>query len=137
MSRFLFTRGLWLIFLELGPLRCLGWQFNFDYHLMLLNVLWGLGWAMIVLSVLVYLRPSWVTAFGVVMIASHNLLDSVRSSNPLWSILHSPNVILATPQHIVFVAYVLIPWVGVTAVGYGLGQIFGWPSDRRKAFLLR
>lgn len=137
LSRFLFTRGLWLIFLELGPLRCLGWQFNFDYHLMLLNVLWGLGWAMIVLSGLVYLRPSWVTAFGVVMIASHNLLDSVRSSNPLWSILHSPNVILATPQHIVFVAYVLIPWVGVTAVGYGLGQIYGWPSDRRKAFLLR
>ncbi len=30
LSRFLLTRGLWLIFLELVVLRCLVWQFNFD-----------------------------------------------------------------------------------------------------------
>src|SRR5437868_12250708 len=50
LSKFLFTRGLWLIFLELTVFRCLGFQFNFDYHVTLLNVLWALGWAMIVLS---------------------------------------------------------------------------------------
>ena len=99
--------------------------------------LWALGWAMIVLSALVYLRPAWVTAFGVVMIASHNLLDSIQSNNPLWTILHSPNVILATPQHLVLVAYALIPWVGVTAAGYGLGQVYGWTPERRQAFLWR
>jgi uncharacterized membrane protein len=89
-----------------------------------------------VLSVLVYL-PTWVvTAFGVVMIATHNLLDSVESSNPLWSILHSPNIIMNHPGRIIFVTYALIPWVGVTAAGYGLGQIYRWPSERRKAFLL-
>jgi uncharacterized membrane protein len=137
LSRFLFTRGLWLIFLELGPLRCLGWQFNFDYHVTILNVIWALGWAMIVLSGLVYLRPAWVTAFGVVMIAGHNLLDPIQSTNPLWTILHSLNVLVATPQHKVYIAYVLIPWVGVTAVGYGLGQIYTWTPDRRKKFLLR
>jgi uncharacterized membrane protein len=50
LSWFLFTRGLWLIVLEVpGLTRCLGWQFNFDYHVMILNVLWALGWAMIVL----------------------------------------------------------------------------------------
>jgi uncharacterized membrane protein len=37
----------------------------------------------------------------------------------------------------VFVAYPLIPWIGVTAAGYGLGQVYSWPSARRKAFLLR
>ena len=36
-----------------------------------------------------------------------------------------------------FVAYPLIPWIGVTAVGYGLGQIYRWDADRRRAFLLR
>jgi uncharacterized membrane protein len=92
---------------------------------------------MIVLSMLVHLTPSVVTAFGVVMIATHNLFDSIKSANPLWSILHSPNVILATPGHIVFVAYPLIPWVGVTAVGYGLGQIYAWEPARRQAFLQR
>jgi uncharacterized membrane protein len=136
LSRFLFTRGLWLIFLELTVTRCLGWQFNFDYHVTMLIVLWALGWAMIVLSILVYLPASVVTAFGVVMIATHNLLDSVDSSNPFWSILHSPNVIVNQPGRVVRVIYVLIPWIGVTAAGYGLGQIYSRPSTRRKAFLL-
>ncbi len=137
LSKFLFTRGLWLIFLELTLFRCLGLQFNFDYHLTLLDVLWALGWAMIVLSALVHLPTPLVTALGVVMIAGHNLLDPIRSSNPVWSILHSLNFIVANPQHSVFVAYTLIPWVGVTAVGYGLGQIYAWASNRRRAFLLR
>jgi uncharacterized membrane protein len=137
LSRFLFTRGLWLIFLEVVVVRCLGWQFNFDYHLTILNVLWALGWAMITLSVLVYLPASVVAAFGVVMIAAHNLLDSVDFASPLWTILHSPGLLVSHPGHFVFVAYALIPWVGVTAVGYGLGQIYSWPSERRKPFLLR
>jgi uncharacterized membrane protein len=136
LSQFLFTRGLWLIVLELTVTRCLGWQFNLDYQVVMLIVLWALGWAMIVLSVLVYLPASIVTTFGVVMIATHNLFDSVQSSNPLWSILHSPNFIVNHPGRVVFVGYPLIPWIGVTAAGYGLGQIYSWPPERRKAFLL-
>lgn len=132
----MFTRGLWLIFLELTLFRCFGLQFNFDYHLTLLNVLWALGWAMIVLSVLVHLPVSLTTAFGLVMIAGHNLLDRIQSSNAVWSTLHSPNFILTNPQHSVFVIYPLIPWVGVTAVGYGLGQVYAWTSESRRTFLL-
>ena len=49
LSRFLFTRGLWLIFVELVPLRCLGWQFNFDYRVTMIFVLGALGGSMIVL----------------------------------------------------------------------------------------
>jgi len=137
LARFLFTRGWWLIFLELLVVRCLGWQFNFDYHLTLLIVLWALGWSMIVLAALSYLPVPWVTAFGVGMIAGHNLLDGVQSSNPLWSMLHSPNLVWANSQHSIFVLYPLIPWLGVTAAGYGLGQIYRWPAERRRAFLLR
>jgi uncharacterized membrane protein len=137
LSRFLFTRGLWLIFLELVVTRDFGWQFNFDYHVVPLIVLWALGWAMIVLSALVYLPASVVTGFGVVMIATHNLLDSVESTNPLWTILHSPGFLFSSPKHTVLVPYVLIPWVGVTAAGYGLGQIYEWSTSRRRTFLLR
>jgi uncharacterized membrane protein len=137
LSRFLLTRGLWLIFLDLVVFRCLAVQFNFDYHVTIITVLWALGWAMIVLSALVHLRTSIVATIGVVMIAMHNLFDSVRSANPLWSVLHSPNIIFSKPGHIVFVAYPLIPWVGVTALGYCLGQIYAWTPDRRRIFLLR
>jgi uncharacterized membrane protein len=142
LSRFLFTRGLWLIFVEVVLLRCFGWQFNFDYRVTMLTVLWALGWAMIVLSALVHLPPRVVAALGALMIVTHNLLDSVRASTfgvlaPLWSVLHAPAVIYADGRHIVFVAYALIPWVGVTALGYGLGQIYRWEPVRRRALLLR
>jgi uncharacterized membrane protein len=136
LSRFLLTRGLWLIFLELVVTRGFGFQFNFDYHVIMLFILWALGWAMIVLSALVYLPPSVVTAFGLVMIATHNLFDKVQSTNWFWSILHVPNVLVSTPRVTVFEVYPLIPWIGVTAVGYGLGQVYRWPGDRRKSFLL-
>ena len=142
LSRFLLTRGLWLIFLEIVVVRCFGWQFNFDYRLMLLNVLWALGWAMIFLSALVRL-PTWaVTSIGVVMIATHNLLDGVQEASfgalaPLWTILHAPGVIVDAPGHLVFVAYALIPWIGVTAAGYGLGTVYRWEAERRRRLLLR
>jgi uncharacterized membrane protein len=137
LSRFLFTRGLWLIFLEVVVMRCFAYQFNFDYKVTMLLVLWALGWAMITLSALVYLPASVVTAFGVLLIVGHNLLDSVKSANPLWVILHSPGFVLNTPSHVVFAAYPLVPWIGVTAVGYGLGQIYRWNAERRRAFLLQ
>ena len=137
LSRFLFTRGLWLIFLEVVVLRCFAYQFNVDYRVTMLLVLWALGWTMITLAALVRLPAFVVTAIGVVMIAGHNLLDGAKVSGPLWSILHSPGFVLNSPEHVVFVAYPLIPWIGVTAVGYGLGQIYDWDVDRRRTFLLR
>lgn len=137
LSQFLFTRGLWLIFLDVVVLRCLAYQFNFDFRITLLIVLWALGWAMIALAALVRLPTTVVAAIGLVMIAGHNLLDSVSSTNPIWRILHAPGFVLDTPAHAVFVAYPLIPWIGVTAVGYALGQIYKWDTDRRRRFLLR
>ena len=137
LSRFLLTRGLWLLVLETVVVRCLAYQFNVDYRVTLLLVLWALGWAMIALSVLVRLPTSAVAAFGVVMIVAHNLSDAVKSANPVWTVLHSPGFLLNTPEHVVFVGYPLIPWIGVTAVGYALGQIYSWDAERRRTFLLR
>jgi uncharacterized membrane protein len=54
LSRYLFTRGAWLLFLDVVVVR-FALQFNVDYHVMVINVLWALGWSMISLSVLVHL----------------------------------------------------------------------------------
>src|SRR5579863_2620708 len=94
LSHFLLTRGLWLIVLEITLFRCLGFQFNFDYRVTILNVLWALGWAMIVLSALVYAPLALTTAIGMIMIVGHNALDSIDSPTALWTILHSPGPIL-------------------------------------------
>jgi uncharacterized membrane protein len=141
LARLLFTRGVWLIVLELTVVRCLGFQFNVDYRTTMLIVLWALGWAMIALAPLVFLPPAAVAAYGALMIALHNLLDGIpRSPNAmvgaLQAILHGPGMVLATPNHVVFAAYPLIPWIGVTAVGFGLGAVYQRFPDRR-AFLLR
>ena len=141
LSRFLLTRGLWLILLELTVVRFF-WQFNVDYRLTVLTVLWALGWAMIVLGALVWLPVRIVGAVGITMILAHHLLDPVQASAfgafaPLWSVLHSPNIILPGPDHVVFVAYALVPWVGVTAAGYALGALWEMPRERRRSLLLR
>jgi uncharacterized membrane protein len=142
LSRFLITRGSWLIVLETVILRCLGWQFNFDFRVTVLFVLWALGWSMITLALLVRLPATASAAFGLALILGHNLLDQVRASSlgsvgPLWLILHQPGLLLSGPHHFVLVAYPLIPWVGVTAVGYSLGRVFQWDATQRRAFLGR
>src|SRR5262245_43915405 len=55
LSRYLLARGAWLLVLEAVVLRCLAWQFNVDFQLTMLTVIWALGWSMIVLAGLVHL----------------------------------------------------------------------------------
>ena len=141
LSRFLLTRGLWLVVLEVTLARFF-WQGNVDYRVTMLTVLWALGWAMIVLAPLVYL-PAWVAAaLGLALIVSHNLADGVQPASlgafaPVWTILHSPGFVFTGEQHVVFVAYPLIPWIGVTALGYGIGRLFTIEAARRRSLLLR
>jgi uncharacterized membrane protein len=137
LSRYLVSRGLWLILLELTVIRCLGYQFNVDYQVTLLVVIWALGWAMVALAALVWLPVPAILTIGLVMIAGHNLLDGIRSAHPLWTILHSQGFVVNRPGFVIFVAYPLVPWIGVTAAGYALGQVYRWSAGRRRAFLLR
>lgn len=137
LSKFLLTRGLWLIFLEAVIMRCFAYQFNVDYRVTMLVVLWALGWSMIVLAALVHFPTIVSAVFGVAVIALHNLLDGTTFANPIWFILHGPGFVLNSPEHVVFASYPLVPWIGVTAAGFALGQVYGWGSDARQAFLSR
>lgn len=139
LTRYLLSRGLWLIFLELVVMR-FALQFNFDYHVTIITVLWALGWAMIVLAGLIWL-PLWaIAAFGVVLLSGHNALDSVQADSlgvfrPLWMLLHQLGVVFNNGRSVVLVAYVLIPWVGVTALGYVLGMTYAWDAGTRRRLL--
>ena len=141
LSRFLLSRGLWLIFLEIVVMR-FALQFNLDYRVTILTVLWALGWSMIVLGVLIHL-PDWaIAAFGAVLVVGHNLLDGIPASAfgslaPVWSVLHAPGFLVNSSRHVVLVAYPLIPWIGVTALGYLLGQAYRWNDARRRTLLWR
>ncbi|MBC7931229.1 MAG: DUF1624 domain-containing protein [Rubrivivax sp.] len=141
LARFLVTRGLWLIILELTLVR-FGWFFNFDYHLMFMQVIWAIGWSMIVLGGLVFLPVRIIAAIGLLMIFAHNAFDGRQAQSFdqlrwLWVILHEQNVISPAPGVFAFIAYPLIPWIGVMAAGYAFGEVLRLERERRRKILFR
>lgn len=140
VSWFLLTRGVWLIVLELTVMRFF-WQFNVDYQLTMLTVLWALGWSMVVLAGLIFLPTSAIAAISIALIALHNLADGFQPPltsgvGMLWTWLHRPGPLLMKPGFMVFIAYPLIPWIAVMSLGFALGRIYTWPAERRRVFLL-
>jgi uncharacterized membrane protein len=140
LSRFLWTRGLWLIVLEFTVVRA-GFFFQIGLNPLFLLVFWALGWSMIALAALVHLRYRTLLVFSVAMIVLHNLFDGVRAAQFgafawLWQILHQQGLWM-TGGPAVIVAYPLIPWIGVMALGFCFGRVYSWPAERRRALLLR
>jgi len=139
LSRFLLTRGLWLLILELVVMR-FALQFNLDYHVTIITVLWALGWSMIVLAALLWL-PLWaIAAFGALLVLGHNAFDTpgmARQVSPLVTLLHQPGVLYHSGHSVVVVSYVLIPWIGVTALGYVLGAAYRADEVWRRRLLLQ
>jgi uncharacterized membrane protein len=139
LSWFLLTRGLWLILLELTLVR-FGWFFNFDYHLLFVQVIWAIGWGLVVLAGLVFLPTRVIAAFGLALIFLHNLLDGFKAEDfgamrGLWVVLHEQGALMLAPGFFAFVAYPLVPWVGVIAAGYAFGEILTLERERRRRLL--
>lgn len=153
LSKFLVTRGLWLILLELTVIKVGVWL-SFDVRfLAMLQVIWVLGVSMIVLAGLIHLPLKVTAAFGLVMIALHNLLDRFEVAGwqgpgtpvpsflgKIWIVLHQPPFkifpILWEGTPVVAVIYPLIPWVGVMAVGYAFGALYKLDKLERRRWLL-
>lgn len=140
LSRFLITRGLWLIFLEFTIVR-IGWDFNFHYSDgFLFIVLWALGLCMIALAGLIHLPRIALVVFALGMIALHNLLDGIHADRfgafaPLWNFLHEPAYI-NKPYLKGLVIYPLIPWIGVMTAGYLFAPTLTLPNPLRCRRLL-
>ena len=140
-ARFLLTRGLWLVVLELTVVR-FGWFFNLDYQLTGGQVIWAIGWAMLVLAGLSYVLPvRAVAGLGVLIIVGHNLLDPLVPAQFggaawVWMVLHEGGLLPLDATHAFFAAYPLLPWVGVICAGYGFGALVALPPARRQRVLL-
>ncbi len=134
LARFLVTRGLWLVFLELTVLR-VAWTFNFDFaHYMLAGVIWMIGWCMVLMAGIVYLpmrrdrdarrrdhrccttSPTCSRRSSPAMRQRRALAaveDSLRRRRHQLGANGPPLVIL----------FVLVPWIGVMAAGYAFGSV--------------
>lgn len=145
MSKFLFTRGLWLILLE-PTVIYVGWIFGWNWTAFFgFLVISALGACMVLMAGIVRL-PMWaIASFGLGMIFLHNLLDGIKPATLgakgwIMTILHNPGFwsfrMPDQPQAGFFVLYVIIPWVGVMAAGYALGPILRKPTEERRKILL-
>jgi len=97
---------------------------------------------MVALAGRVFLPLRWVTTFGVLMIASHNLFDYVEpeswgSLGWLWKILHSGGIIVPAEGYRFAAGYPLIPWIGVMAAGYAFGSLYQKDAVERRRLLIR
>jgi uncharacterized membrane protein len=139
LSRFLWTRGLWLVLLEVTAVQ-FGFFF-FDYSLVILLVFWVLGSSMIALAVLVHVPFRALAAGSIGLIVLHNLADGVQArslgeASWIWTVLHQPGL-LRTADPTMVVGYPLVPWVGVMAAGFCFGRVYRLPADTRSTGLVR
>ena len=140
-ARFLVTRGLWLVVLEM-TLVLTGGTFNLQYAFVIWQVIWAIGWSMVALAALLFVPWRALLVFSVAMIAGHNLLDGIGSAQfgPagwLWKILHEGfAVIQLGGGRVAYVIYPLVPWIGVMSAGYCFGRIYDRDAETRRRALL-
>ncbi|MBS1597005.1 MAG: DUF1624 domain-containing protein [Bacteroidetes bacterium] len=137
---FLLSRGIWLIVLEFTVVN-FGLWFDFHFSTLIMEVICAIGFGLVVLSLLLKFHPRNIAIAGLIIIFGHNLLQGISfPNNPVLSffasVLFSLNFFSVTPNFGFLVGYPLIPWLGITLVGYGCGQLFELsPGKRKKIFL--
>ena len=135
LSVFLWKRGLWLVVLELTALRFAEF-FSMTRGMVILSVLWALGWSMIALGFLVRIPLRLLSVLSVAVIALHNLTGPVPSAGPLRMIAHQPGVFMIAGVPIL-VAYPLIPWFAVMSAAFCFGQIMTLDAPQRRLWMIR
>ena len=128
VSAFLFKRGLFLVVLEFTLVN-FAWTFQFPPSVIYLQVIWAIGISMIALSALVWLPRPALFVVGLVIVAGHNLLDTVHFAvgsdlHVPWAILHDRGWIEFSDTLRLRTSYPVLPWIGVIALGYCVGPWF-------------
>lgn len=133
VSAFLFKRGLFLVVLEFTLVN-FAWTFQLPPSVIYLQVIWAIGISMIALSLLVWLPRGALIGLGAILVGGHNLLDTVHfevgsALHVPWAILHDRGWLEVSDSLRLRTSYPVLPWIGVIALGYGLGPWFARSSD--------
>lgn len=142
-SFFLIKRGFWLLFVEIAIIT-FGLTFNPFYNLIILQVIWSIGWSMILLGILSRISYRLVAVVGLILFFGHNILNYV-TIDPKTFIGGFIDLILTTrgkvipldDQHLIGAFYTILPWTGVMFVGFAIGKWYSAAFDelKRKRYL--
>ncbi|TFY87630.1 DUF1624 domain-containing protein [Pseudomonas kairouanensis] len=143
VSAFLFKRGLFLVVLEFTLVN-FAWTFQLPPSVIYMQVIWAIGVSMLALAALVWLPRPLLIGVALVIIGGHNLLDGLHFApgsalQNLWAILHERSWIEVGDTLRLRITYPVLPWIGVIALGYGLGPWFAngaLPALRKRYLLL-
>jgi uncharacterized membrane protein len=128
LSRFLITRGLWLIIMEV-TIVSFGISGDPGYSIFILQTIWSIGISMVILGLVIWLPFKVILIAGLLIVLGHNSLDfaeDARKGNvPLWwNFLHLPTVLPLGGGHSIGIFYPFLPWAGLMMLGYCSGKIF-------------
>jgi uncharacterized membrane protein len=144
LSKFLLKRGAWLI---LSDIVIISFLFTFDlqYHIFVLEVLWAIGFGMIILALLIRTTLPVIAAIAVVIIFGHNVFDYISlPQNGLGGAFITlflsavASVIPLSVNRAIVELYAVIPWTGALLLGYIFGTLYktGFNAKRRQNILL-
>lgn len=143
-SASMFKRGLWLIIAEI-TLVTFGITFNPFFNVIILQVIWAIGFSMILLSIISRISFKAVLLSGIILLIGHNTLDYVAAptsgvSSAIWNIFFRAfgSAIPISSNHIILVLYAILPWTAAMFIGYALGYWYnaGYSGSRRRKNLL-
>ncbi|MES2645297.1 MAG: heparan-alpha-glucosaminide N-acetyltransferase domain-containing protein [Bacteroidota bacterium] len=135
--KFLWSRGVWLIFLEFSIVNFALW-FDVQYRTLIFEVIGTIGFGFIVLAMLLKLAPGTIGIIGISIIVFHGLIPLLPfASNSIIAALFSPGVTQTTAQFMFVMAYPPIPWLGIMLAGFAAGKLFKKEQTARRNIFLK
>jgi len=138
LSIFLLKRGLWLI---LSDMLIISFLFTFDlqYHMLVLEVLWAIGFGMIILALLIRAPRTVIAAIALLILFGHNVLDYLPlPGNGIAATLSTifltarGAVIPLGAHRTIAELYSVLPWTGALLLGYVFGNLYQAGADAIK-----
>lgn len=139
LSRFLITRGLWLVLVEITVMT-FGVLGDIYFSTIILATIWSIGISMVLLGLIIWLPFRLILAVGLLIVFGHNLIDYAeanRSALPVWwSFLHRPAFLQLSSSLTLGIMYPFLPWTGLMILGYCFGKLFSNTEPERRNKLL-
>jgi uncharacterized membrane protein len=144
LSSFLIKRGLWLIFVEIAVIT-LALTYDPLYNKIILQVIWAIGFSMIILGLLTRVSMKVIVVIGLLLVCCHNIFDYIKpGGNDIGSaflrtfIASGFNAVPLGGSRIILIFYTALPWTGVMLLGYAFGTIYRsyYEAKRRRIVIL-